>query len=62
MPTILSSAEAAIRLGVSIRTLARLKKTGALPFVVMSSRRHVFRSDDVAAFITSHVRNNNSKR
>ena len=54
---VLSAEEAARRLNVSLRTLARLKKAKALPYVVLSRRHHVFLEQDVAAFIASRVVN-----
>lgn len=55
MPTIISSAETAIRLGISLRTLARLKRAGILPYVVLSKRHHAFREEDVISFINSRT-------
>ncbi len=57
MPAVISSSDAAIRLGVSLRTLARLKATGAIPYVAMSSKHHAFREEDILAFIAARVRN-----
>ena len=53
MPSVLTADEAARRLGVSIRTLFRLKNRGEIPFIALSRRNHVFRELDLEAFLES---------
>lgn len=55
MPAIITSSDAAIRLGVSLRTLARLKATGAIRYVALSAKHHVFRLEDIEAFLNSRL-------
>ena len=57
MPIMLSADEAARRLGISLRTLARLKKTKSLPYVALSSRRHLYREVDIVAFLETRLVN-----
>ena len=55
MPNILSAEAAAVRLGISSRSLARLKAKGSLPYVVISPHRHVYREADLIAFLESNL-------
>ena len=55
MPNILSAEAAAVRLGISSRSLARLKARGSIPYVVISPHRHVFRESDIIAFLETNL-------
>ena len=55
MSNLLSAESTAARLGISTRTLARLKARGAIPYVAISPRHHVFREADIVAFLESNL-------
>ena len=55
MPILLSADEAARRLSISLRTLARLKKTKSLPYVALSARRHLYREVDIVEFLETRL-------
>jgi hypothetical protein len=59
--TLLLQKEAAARLRLSERTLERWRLTGDGPPFVKCGRRVAYRSADIEAFITAHVRTSTSE-
>jgi Helix-turn-helix domain len=56
MDSLLNQAKAAKALGLSERTLERLRLTGGGPVYVKAGRRVLYREPDLAAWIASRVR------
>ena len=57
---LLSQQEAATMLGLSPRTLERLRVTGEGPRYVKLNRRVAYRTEDIEAFVASRVRTSTS--
>lgn len=60
-PTTLSPAEAALFVGLSTSTLAKLRLTGAGPVYCKLGRRVVYRQEDLASWLNERRRNSTSE-